>query len=380
VAVVDRRLTDTPSGDAIHAALAHAVKIARAKADALRVVELVPGDNGLEQVTYVVSQVEDADTVVGVGGGSVLDIVKLATAGVPHIVDYLRSHARRSGLVRLPTSVCSRRPRRVLVPTTVGTSSEVSRAACIVISGTRRLVLGAGLPPQVAVLDPAATASLPHQLFVEGIFEALMRVLGPYAGTRSTDPVVDRIAEATASGLLEIGNHVSAGQAAATDELRLQAARLSAYTQVGWVMLGRETYGAKVWFLANELATQASVRKVVATACVLPAVWRRILAGDARFGDAQRLVKMWRRLVGDHDPVRGIELLLRRWGIDSAVALDNADVEAVVDRLMRLWGGALPMLSGLTRDELRALIIESVADAAGATSRLPVLGAEAQVG
>ena len=319
VVVIDARLAGTPSATSVAAAVAQAPRAKRGAT--FRTIAFTPSEDGLDDVARLAAELAGFGTVVGVGGGSLLDLVKLATAGGPHIVDYLRFHGQRSGLVLLPATLGPTPPRRVLVPTTVGTSSEIGeKAACVVIDGARRLVMGPALPPQVAVLDPGRDGAA-HELLVEGVFEALMRVVGPYAGTPSVDPVIDRIAEATGKALVDVGNQMAANGAAVTDTLRLQAARLSAYTQIGWVMLGREPYGAKVWYFANELAWVASVRKITATACLLPAVWRRMLTGDTRFGEGRRLAALWARLVGDGDPVHCVEELLRRWDIGRTVAL-----------------------------------------------------------
>lgn len=353
--VIDSRMTGTESGVAIAEAARHV--------RGTRVVEFTPTDDGLGDVRLLGAELADVDTVVAAGGGSLLDAVKLAVLGRSAPVEfseYLQILGRRAGLIRLtaPAPVLTSAPRRILVPTTIGTSSEVSPAACVRIDGGRHLVLGPALRPEVAVLDPALTASLAENLLIEGIFEALMRVGGPYVGDSVRDAVTDAIAAATATSLVMLGNRCAAGDVG--DALRLDAARLSAYTQVGWSLLGRSSYGSKVWYLANELATVAGVRKVTATACLLPTLWQRIMADDARFGDRRRLATFCLRTGIGHDPVDGILDLLDRWRIERDITLTVRQIHEVADNSAARWGGRLPMLAGLSRADIMAILGESV--------------------
>jgi hypothetical protein len=58
--------------------------------------------------------------------------------------------------------------------------------------------------------------------------------------------------------------------------------------------------------------------------------------------------------------VRGIERLLAAWGLPARVVADTDSISAAADRCVRAWGGGLPMLAGLRRDEIRALLAETV--------------------
>lgn len=307
-------------------------------------VRLDAGETNLGTVRALADRIAGhaPDVLVGVGGGSVLDAVKLAA--VPGLADVLEVRGARAGLVRVPDGP----PpgfRRVLVPTTVGTGVEVSPAACVQVGAHKRLAIGDRLVPEAAALDPAFTESLPPLLLREGVLEALLRVVGPVAGSPAVGGLPDAEAEMLVRQLVTAGDRLAAGDTGA--DARLTAATLSAATHTGWALVGRQTYSAKHWYLANELSTVAGVRKMVATAHLLPAVWARIMAGDRRYGDAERLATVW-SWIADSAPVTGLRALLHHWDLVSDFGTTAAQRAEAARRAHLSWGGRLPMLAGLT--------------------------------
>jgi len=97
------------------------------------------------------------DWVVGLGGGSVLDVVKLAScvASGGHPCSDL------TGEAPLPAPLCQ----RALLPTTAGSGSEATRTAVFKDSkGRKTWVQGEHLGCEMVVLDGEFTVGLPHQL------------------------------------------------------------------------------------------------------------------------------------------------------------------------------------------------------------------------
>lgn len=94
------------------------------------------------------------DLVLGVGGGSAMDMAKLlcAFAGVTD-EDTMRA-AIRGG-----TPIESRLPRLVLAPTTSGSGSEATHFAVVYLGEEKFSVTGPVLRPDVVVLDPSLTLS-----------------------------------------------------------------------------------------------------------------------------------------------------------------------------------------------------------------------------
>ncbi|MFE0019866.1 daptide-type RiPP biosynthesis dehydogenase [Amycolatopsis sp. NPDC059021] len=293
------------------------------------------------------------DAVLAIGGGSVLDVVKLACVvhADPALADLMEAWGRRAGAITLPEA---RKPlvHRVFVPTTVGTGVEVSAVACVRIGQDRRIVAGRALRPDLAVLDPDRTATLPGHLLREGTLEALLRILGPVAGSARVGGLPDAEAATLAAQLVAVGDRIAAGDSGR--DARLAVAMLSATTHTGWALAGRGRYSAKHWYLANELSCALGVRKMVATACLLPAVWSRILEGDTRYGNAASLTEAWSGL--DHgDPVSGLRNLVRRWRIEHELAAPADVIRAAAESAVRSWGGRLPMLAGLTVADIEEL-------------------------
>lgn len=93
------------------------------------------------------------DVVVGVGGGSVMDMAKLLCAfqDVPN--DEVEER------IRAGKPVHTRRTKLVLVPTTAGSGSEATHFAVVYVGDAKFSVAGPALLPDVTVLDPALSES-----------------------------------------------------------------------------------------------------------------------------------------------------------------------------------------------------------------------------
>ena len=130
----------------------------------------------------------DADLVIAIGGGSVLDAGKalaamLTNPGDP--LDYLEVIGRAQPL-RNAAAPC------IAIPTTAGTGSEVTRNA-VLASPEHRVkasLRSAGMLPRLAVVDPALTRGLPPAITASTGLDALTQLIEPYIGIRS-NPMTD---------------------------------------------------------------------------------------------------------------------------------------------------------------------------------------------
>ncbi|MFI6596454.1 phosphonoacetaldehyde reductase [Nonomuraea sp. NPDC050536] len=96
----------------------------------------------------------DPDVIVGVGGGSTLDMAKLLCA-FPGVTDADKlAHAIREGR---PAPVRDRR--LVLAPTTSGSGSEATHFAVVYIGSEKYSVGGEAMRPDAVLLDPDLTVS-----------------------------------------------------------------------------------------------------------------------------------------------------------------------------------------------------------------------------
>lgn len=311
---------------------------------------------------------EPADAVVIVGGGSTIDLGVLAL--LPPEERALLAARGRSGLVLLPETSRTR-PVTVAVPTTLGTGAEVSAAACVEHDG-KRLAVGAWLRPDIAVSDPAATAGLPEHLVREAVVEVAARLIVPFA-SRWQDGLVhplthvlgDEVAKADLRVLLRLAEVVAAGAAdggaGGSDELtRISLAAVSAHSHAGFANVGRASFSSPLWFVATELAHVLGASKVAATALILPAWARAVQQGDRVWGDAGRLGAL-SAAVGATDPVLLTDHLCALVDVPPLRADADEVVDLVAFRSMRRWGGGLPILAGITAQDVAGLVGSALA-------------------
>ncbi|MEV8307292.1 daptide-type RiPP biosynthesis dehydogenase [Streptomyces flavidovirens] len=353
-------------------------QIERAGRTARTVVISGPGD--LPAITELARRLEGTDLVVAVGGGSLLDQAKLGLLLLtgPGALARL-TVPQRSGLVLLPPADGAR-PQLVAVPTTLGTGSELSAVACLEHRQGKRLIMGSALRPDAGVIDPAATATLAPEFVAEGMLEVLFRISGLYIGDHHDLPTEDALAQTLAERTVRLGEELRAvGEAdrGERDRLRTEIAKISGLSHAGWVVLGRAPYGAKGWYIANELSTGLGLRKMTAVAALLPPLWGAITAGDSRLGSARRLERLWHRLRAaaldspsarrpapplPENPAAGIAALIDSWGITRRVSAEPAQLTAVAHRAVRAWGAGLPMLHGLNTADIEGLLAQAVTD------------------
>lgn len=316
-------------------------------------------------IAEIVSAGQRATAVVALGGGTILDAAKIARLLIttPRFALPLRRLTARSGFVRLPEADINRDQKLplVAVPTTIGTGSEVSSVACLVTPWGRRLLFSPALLPDRAVLDPLHTATLPRLLQMEGLIEVILRVLGPVIGSR-VDLAADHDAESIVNGAARMGELLRLRSL--TPEERLFAGQLSAASHRSWALVGRESYAAKHWYLANELAWVTGARKIPATLSILPAIWGAIADGDQRWGSTERLSSAWSwvRAVIPELPLDirdGLAALFRRWGLRAIDAPSASMRMQASERVRASWGGSLPALSRIAPEAIDQIFAES---------------------
>ncbi len=120
-----------------------------------------------------------ADLVIGLGGGSAMDVAKAA-----------RALAVREGAGRPPEeasrSLARRHARLVLVPTTAGTGSEVTQFATLYRNGRKTSLDAEGVQADLSVVDPALTDACPAPLTWSCAFDALAHAIESLWSVRST--------------------------------------------------------------------------------------------------------------------------------------------------------------------------------------------------
>lgn len=121
------------------------------------------------------------DAILGLGGGSNMDLAKITAAVATHggsYHDYFDFDNVPGPVMPL-----------ICVPTTAGTGSEVSHAAVLTDHEqlTKVSTLSPYLRPTVAVVDPELTLSCPRKPTADSGIDALTHAVEAYLATRSTD-------------------------------------------------------------------------------------------------------------------------------------------------------------------------------------------------
>ncbi|NOZ63629.1 MAG: iron-containing alcohol dehydrogenase [Caldiserica bacterium] len=132
------------------------------------------------------AEAEKIEVIIGIGGGSVLDCAK-AISGVmgkkENVEEYLKGKS-------LPPPA---KP-FIAIPTTSGTGSEVTNNAVLknLAKHYKKSLRAPFLNPQVAIVDPALTVTLPPQLTAYAGIDALTQLIESYV-SREANPVTDAL-------------------------------------------------------------------------------------------------------------------------------------------------------------------------------------------
>lgn len=114
------------------------------------------------------------DCVIGIGGGSNLDVAKMAATVLKHSGE----PANYFGFDAIPGPILP----LIALPTTAGTGSEVSHSAVLTdpSAGVKVSTLSRWLRPVAAIIDPALTDSCPPQVTAHSGIDALVHAIEAY--------------------------------------------------------------------------------------------------------------------------------------------------------------------------------------------------------
>jgi alcohol dehydrogenase class IV len=151
----------------------------------------VATEPSIERVRAAVALVAEAgcDAVLGLGGGSALDVGKavavLATSGADPL-DHLEVIGDGRPITR-PGLPC------VAVPTTAGTGSEVTRNSVLSGGGVKASLRSPLMLPKVAVIDPDLLIGVPQPTIAASGMDALSQLIEPLLSQRA-NPFTDALA------------------------------------------------------------------------------------------------------------------------------------------------------------------------------------------
>jgi alcohol dehydrogenase class IV len=155
--------------------------------------EGVPPEPDLEAVKRCREAARLCDSVLAIGGGSVLDVAKAAAAlataegSVRDYFDGWRTVPERGGLPILAA------------PTTAGTGSEATWVGVFIDRESHRKssIRGGAMMPAVAVLDAELTVSCPPTVTADSGMDAFVQAVESYTST-GANPLTDALALAAA--------------------------------------------------------------------------------------------------------------------------------------------------------------------------------------
>lgn len=137
----------------------------------------VPPDSSTKIVTDIAAlyRSKNADSIIAIGGGSVIDTSKGVNILVSEGGDDLRKYSG-AGILKRPLKPL------FVVPTTAGTGSEVTLVAVISdsVSGAKLPFTSYFLLPNAAVLDPRMTLTLPPSITAATAMDAMTHAIEAY--------------------------------------------------------------------------------------------------------------------------------------------------------------------------------------------------------
>lgn len=178
----------------VDAGVASVVKEALTKAgieaEIFSAISSNPREEEVLQATEAWRQ-SQADVVIAVGGGSAVDVAKLVRLAASHALPLAQYDDEGGGGERITENV----PPMIAVPTTAGTGSEVGRRSVVTIAETGRktVIFSPRLMPDVAILDPELTTSMPPKVTAATGFDALTHCIESYCA-KGDHPMADAVA------------------------------------------------------------------------------------------------------------------------------------------------------------------------------------------
>ncbi len=264
-----------------------------------------------------------ASLIVGLGGGSAMDVAKLVAA----LLDGKQKIGEVFGIGKL----AGRSTPMVCIPTTSGTGSEVSPIAIVQDSadGMKKGVISPYLVPDAAFVDPELSIGMPPAVTAATGIDALTHCIEAYAN-RQAHPVVDTWA---LEGIRRIGRSLGAAHADGTNiEARSDVALGSLY---GGLCLGPVNTAA-VHALAYPLGSDFGIAHGVSNAVLLAQVIEfNVSAAAGRYAEVARALGVMDEGPVEHIAARGVEVirdLNRRCGIPAHIAALGVP-ESAIDKM-----------------------------------------------
>ncbi|MGB2928115.1 MAG: iron-containing alcohol dehydrogenase [Desulfobacterales bacterium] len=225
----------------------------------------VPGEPTIEMTLEGIqlARKKACDVVIGIGGGSVIDAAKAIAALLTNtgdIMDYLEVIGQGQPLIQA-SAAC------IAIPTTAGTGAEVTRNS-VLASTEHRVKVSLRSPtmlPDLAVIDPELTYSMPPSLTASTGLDALTQILEPFVSLQS-NPLTDALCR---EGLKRVARSLRRAFEKGTDTAAREDMAIASL--FGGLALANSKLGAVHGF-AGTMGAMFSIPHGVICACLLPHV------------------------------------------------------------------------------------------------------------
>lgn len=122
----------------------------------------------------------NADTIVAIGGGSVIDTAK----GILYSLWQFKKSAGEE----------FKKPLFIAIPSTSGTGSEVTNFSVITAEGGKVVIIDEWMTPDIAILDSTCIQHVPQKVLADTGIDALVHAIEAYVSKEATD-CTDALAE-----------------------------------------------------------------------------------------------------------------------------------------------------------------------------------------
>jgi alcohol dehydrogenase len=153
----------------------------------------VQGRDTPEPATSVVEDTAEVarkgkfEVIIGLGGGSILDVAKMASA--------LMTNPGKTKDYFGPEKVPRRGKPTIIIPTTSGTGAEVTQHAIFLDRevNVKKAVASSALLPNVAIIDPMLTVTCPPRVTASAGIDAYIHAAEPFL-SKNANPITDALA------------------------------------------------------------------------------------------------------------------------------------------------------------------------------------------
>lgn len=285
----------------------------------------------------------NADSIVGIGGGSVLDVAKLVAAQLKNSQSL--DEIKGIGNLKERTTYVA------CIPTTSGTGSEVSPNAIFVNKqGEKVGVISPFLVPDAAYIDPVLTVSLPKNVTAATGIDALTHCLEAYTN-KFAHPFVDLYA---LEGIRIIAKYLKRACDDGNDlEARKQVALGSMY---GGMCLGPVNTAA-VHALSYPLGVEFHIPHGLSNALLLPYVMEFNIEADAdKYERIATVLGAEKKSNSKETALEGVKIL-KQLIIDCGLPISLSQAGVKEESIAQLAEGAIKV-QRLLKNNIREIAVD----------------------